>query len=204
MMPHRSDTYANYAQLARHETEGQDYVLICRQGTSSVALIAPHGGGIEPGTVDLADAVAVADHSLYAFKGIKPVGNATLHITSHRFDEPTGLQMAERADVVVTIHGHHDRRQELVYIGGRHEALSEKIRQSLSCAGFRAEISTRPGLQARHLKNICNRCRCGQGVQLEISRALREKMFSHLSRRPSRSKTPHFYRFVEALRWSLQ
>ena len=203
-MPHRKDTYADYAELARCETEGQDYVLIARQGRSPVAVIAPHGGGIEPGTVDLADAVAGAEHSFYAFKGIKPAGNFILHITSHRFDEPTGLRIAGQAEVVVTLHGHHDRRQQAVYIGGRHQGLAEKIRQCLAGAGFRAEISSRPGLQARHPQNICNRCRSGQGVQLEITRALRERLFSHLSRRPSRSKTADFFRFVEALRAALR
>jgi phage replication-related protein YjqB (UPF0714/DUF867 family) len=203
-MPQSEDNYASYVELAMHEIEGQDYVLIARRSSSPVAVIAPHGGGIEAGTADLANAIAGPEHSLYAFKGIKPRGNAILHITSHRFDEPTGMRIAQGAEVVVTLHGHRDRAQEVVYIGGRHEGLSEGIRQLLIRAGFRAEISTSPGLQALHRHNICNRCRTGRGVQLEITRALREKMFSYLSRRPNRSKTTHFYRFVNALRAALQ
>jgi phage replication-related protein YjqB (UPF0714/DUF867 family) len=53
-----------------------------------VAVIAPHGGGIEPGTSELATAIAGDDFSLYLFEGLKSAGNGELHITSTNFDEP--------------------------------------------------------------------------------------------------------------------
>jgi poly-gamma-glutamate hydrolase-like protein len=57
------------------------------------ALVAPHGGGIEPGTSELADAIAASDLSFYTFEGLKPSGNTDLHITSTRFDEPMCLTL---------------------------------------------------------------------------------------------------------------
>lgn len=65
------DKYANFIELAQNEREGEDYTILLRESNSKFAIIAPHGGGIEPGTLDLADAVASSDHTFYAFKGIK-------------------------------------------------------------------------------------------------------------------------------------
>ncbi len=65
------DKYANYDDLKQHEREGEDYVILSREGISRIAVIAPHGGGIEPGTVDIADGTTGSKHSFYAFKGIK-------------------------------------------------------------------------------------------------------------------------------------
>lgn len=166
------DKYATYDDLRNHEREGKDYVILFREGNSGIAMIAPHGGGIEPGTVDIADAVAGYNHTFYAFKGIKKHGNAALHITSNRFDEPRGLETAENADFVVAVHGHREKT-EVVFIGGRNQDLKEKICHRLKKAGFNAEISTKRGLRGQHVENICNRCRSGQGVQVEISRGLR-------------------------------
>ena len=203
-MPCPTNTYTSFAELARNQIEGQDYIVLARQGRSGIAVIAPHAGGIEAGTGDLADAVAGDSHSFYTFKGIKPDGNRVLHITSHRFDEPVGLQVVCRADVALSIHGHHDRLSDIVYIGGRNDILKEKIVASLTRAGFRVEIPDRVGLQAKHPQNLCNRCSSGQGVQLEITRALREKMFDRLFPDFGRIRTRQFFRFISALRAALR
>jgi phage replication-related protein YjqB (UPF0714/DUF867 family) len=46
----------------------------------ALAILAPHGGGIEPGTSELAEAVAGEGLSFYAFEGLKRSGNAVLHV----------------------------------------------------------------------------------------------------------------------------
>ncbi len=203
--PHlnKMDKYKNYYDLKQHEREGKDYVILLRENTSRIAVIAPHGGGIEPGTVDIADGVAGSEHSFYAFKGIKKKGNAVLHITSNKFDEPKVVRIAENTDVVVSIHGYHGK-YEMVFIGGKNHDLKEKIKYMLNKAGFHAEISTKPGLRGQHPENICNRCRSCEGVQLEISRGLREKMFDNLNRRSWRKKTSLYYIFVYTLREALR
>lgn len=65
------DKYANFIELKQNEREGEDYTILLREANSKFVIIAPHGGGIEPGTIDIADAVASSDHTFYAFKGIK-------------------------------------------------------------------------------------------------------------------------------------
>lgn len=203
-MTRHTDTYTNFAELAQHETAGLDYIIRWRYGRSPLAVIAPHGGGIEVGTAELADAVAGSEHSFYAFSGIKAGGNGVLHITSHRFDEPTGLRVVARVEVALAIHGHHDRTNEFIAVGGRNGALKERIQQNLAAAGFDVSTANQNGLQAKHPQNLCNRCRSGRGVQLEISRAVREKMFNHLYPSLGRDRTHHFFQFVTALRAALR
>ena len=97
--------YHSYRELKENETEGQDYRIRKKWGPSGIAVMAPHGGGIEPGTTEIAEAVAGKAHTFYSFSGLKAKGNARLHITSRRFDEPVGVAIAEHSDVVLTIHG---------------------------------------------------------------------------------------------------
>ena len=75
------DKYANFSALKQNEREGEDYTILHRNGDSKFAIMAPHGGGIEPGTMGIADAIAGNDHTFYAFKGIKKTRNTILHIT---------------------------------------------------------------------------------------------------------------------------
>jgi len=102
-----ADKYRNFAELARSESSGIDYDVLVRRARPAFAIIAPHGGGIEPGTSEIADAVADRTHSFYAFEGLKPSGNTDLHITSTRFDEPMCLTVLGHTEVVVTLHGEH-------------------------------------------------------------------------------------------------
>jgi len=197
------DRYENYDDLKRHEIKGEDYVIFSRTGKSRIAVIALHGGGIEPGTVDIADVMAGAEHSFYAFKGIKKKGNSVLHISSTRFDEPEGITIAKKAETVVSIHGCHGK-DDRVFIGGRNQNLKEKICYALEKAGFDSKVSEKEGLHGRHPENICNRCLSGEGVQLEITRGLREKMFDNLGRRTLRKRKKLFFRFVETLREALR
>ena len=85
--------YRSYADLARAQTRGRDYrIVVERRPASPVAVIAPHGGGIENGTSELARAIAASDFSLYLFEGLRRSRNYTaLHLTSRCFDEPQCL-----------------------------------------------------------------------------------------------------------------
>lgn len=87
----KRDKYINFQALADVCKEGADYSIICRNNASHVAVIAPHGGGIEPGTSEIARAIAGDDLSFYAFQGVRPEKNSELHITSENFDEPRGI-----------------------------------------------------------------------------------------------------------------
>jgi len=193
------DKYADFTELEQNEREGEDYAILYRKADAKVAIMALHGGGIESGTIDITDAIAGSEYTFYAFKGVKKTGNKVLHINSTRYDEPIGLETSKNAFIVISIHGCRDKN-ELVFIGGKNEELKQKIIYALRTAGFRAVISEVPGLRGISPENICNRCKSGKGVQLEISRGLREKMFISIDRRSLRKKTEVFYKFVNTIK----
>ncbi len=53
-----TDKYPNFATLEQHERSGIDYCVLVRREEPAFAIVAPHGGGIEPGTSEIADAIA--------------------------------------------------------------------------------------------------------------------------------------------------
>jgi phage replication-related protein YjqB (UPF0714/DUF867 family) len=135
-------------------------------------VIAPHGGGIEEYTSEIARAIAGEDFNLYLFEGVRQAGNfASLHLTSHRFDEPRCVNLLSNCDHVVAVHGCAGDRQE-VLVGGLDEALKSAIAGSLSAIGV-ATLLTGHRFPAIDPNNICNRGRRGAGVQIEMTTALR-------------------------------
>ncbi len=158
------------------EREGVDYRVLIREiEGASIAVVTPHGGGIERGTTQIARAIAGDVLHLYVFEGLKTRGNFnTLHITSRRFDEPRCLDLLARSETVLTVHGcvGFDER---VYIGGLHEELKWRIAQALASIGVEAWLSNH-NFPATDPENICNRGRCGRGVQLEFTTGLRRLM----------------------------
>ena len=153
-----ADTYPNFAALARNERSGIDYQVRVRRARPTFALMAPHGGGIEPGTSEIADAIASDRHSFHTLEGLKSSGNAVLHITSTRFDEPMCLTVLGHTAVVVTLHGEHSEDDgEVVFVGGRKRALGDRIGAALARQGFDVRKHDDPDLQGLEEKNICNR-----------------------------------------------
>jgi phage replication-related protein YjqB (UPF0714/DUF867 family) len=192
-----ADTYPNFETLAAQERSGIDYQILVRRAQPPFALIALHGGGIEPGTTEIADAIARARFSFYAFEGIKPTGNSVLHITSTRFNEPMCLTVLTHTTTVITIHGEDTENAEIVFLGGRDEDLGECIRTALIGDGF--DVREDPNLQGRDKLNICNRGTSGAGVQLELSHGLRCAMFESLTRDGRKHPTERFGVFVNAI-----
>ena len=193
--------YRSFKELSTNETAGADYRIDHRQGVSGIAIMAIHGGGIEPGVTPIADAVAGHHHSYYSFIGMKKNGNKALHITSVQFDEPLALWIASKSRTVVTIHGCRNR-QPVVYIGGLSASLKTGISRILNKAGFTVKYSTH--LPGKNRLNICNRGLSGQGVQLEISSGLRQQLYGKIpSQRGRMITTPVFNRFVAAIRSAL-
>lgn len=194
--------YRSYSQLQRWEQDRKAFRIRFRKGPSGIAVIAPHGGGIEPGTTEIAEALAASEHSFYSFEGWKERHNADLHMTSDRFDEPTGLSIVQNVQTVIAVHG-CEGREEVVYLGGLDEALKSEIQGALTGAGFPAFASPRPELRGINPRNLCNRGRRGRGVQLEVSKALRKSMFANLGRQGRKRRTESFRSFVRALRTAL-
>lgn len=189
--------YRSIRELAAAEPPGRAYCIEWRRGSSSLVVMAIHGGGIEPGTTEIAAAAAGRMHGFYSFTGIKPGGNRTLHLSSRLFDEPIGVRAAASAETVATVHG--CRGQEAaVYLGGRDETLKKTVKAALQGAGFIvSECGRFPGIS---VQNICNRGRSGMGIQLELSRGLRSSFFVDAAMHDRSRRRAPFYRFVDALK----
>ena len=170
------DRYSRFAELAADKTEGVDYRIGRTLRDSDVLILAPHGGKIEPGTSEIAEAIAAGSYSVYRFEGCQGSGNFTeLHITSENFDEPQALEAVRRSRFVVVVHGYRDTERAFVMVGGSDEELRSAIERSLGDAGFQIE-PPQAGLTGRSPENICNRGQGGHGCQLEISRLLRDHL----------------------------
>ena len=195
------DKYPNFDVLSRSEISGTDYQISVRRAKDAFAVVAPHGGGIEPGTSEIADAIAAGEFSFYAFEGLKSSGNTDLHITSTRFDEPMCLTLIRQSGIVLTIHGENsDVNGEPVFMGGQDAELRQLVTEALTASGFEVRQHEDPRLQGLEPCNVCNRGTSGKGVQLELSRSLREQMFLSLSREGRKHPTPKFHAFVDAIR----
>lgn len=169
------DRYDSFAMLAANEIEGVDYRICVTERASPIAIVAPHGGLIEPGTSQIAAAIAADRFSLYCFEGLDRANSARLHITSSRFDEPRALALVSASELAIGIHGRKDRGDDAsIWVGGLHEALRDAICEALANAGFKAKaVGDGHRLAGRDPANICNRSSIGAGVQLELPKTLR-------------------------------
>ena len=163
------DKYQNFAELSRHEREFQ---VVALDRGSEVTIIAPHGGRIEPNTSEVAALIAADRYNLFCFNGLKQEDNRDLHLTSHKFDHPQALALVSTSRYVVAVHG-CTLSTPMVYLGGLDIDLIEQISRQLSALGI-AHESTVQRLRGTHQHNICNRGREHRGVQLELSRGVRD------------------------------
>jgi len=168
-----ASSYRSFQELKDQEVEDRDFRIRTDLRDSSALVMAPHGGKIEPGTTEIAEAIAGMDLSFYSFEGLKTEGNSVFHIESHLYNEPRALQAISKAHVVVTVHGQIDQKDEFVMIGGLHTQLGSEIKRQLEASGFQTRSPTK-GLSGTDQKNICNRGISRCGVQLEMSRKVRD------------------------------
>ena len=197
------DVYLNFAELIESEREGIDFRIytVKREGSTTV-IVAPHGGAIEPGTSEVAKEVAKNDLSLAIFEGIKPKDNKHLHITSTNFDEPRCVELVQKADTVVAIHG-EGSSELIVFLGGRDDELRVHLKAALERYSYAVKTHGNPDLHGLAAANICNRGRHGVGVQLELSFGLRQTFFQSLTDQGRKKPTDELVRFAAAVREGL-
>jgi phage replication-related protein YjqB (UPF0714/DUF867 family) len=196
------DKYKSFARLKAGERAGVDYCRTIRPQNSEIAVIAPHGGGIEPGTSEIATAIAGDQFSLYCFEGLKTEGNyRDLHITGTNFNDPDCVELTGKSRVVLAIHGCGDDN-EVVYVGGSNENIGAQLIHALKAAGFYVQ-KDETGHSGRNPQNICNRGLPEGGVQLEIAEGLRMRMFRSLKRHDRIFIQPPFETFVSVIRDAL-
>lgn len=190
--------YCSFAALASRELDGRDFKRIVKKEHSNIVVIAPHGGGIEPGTSEVAEALAGSEFSMYCFEAIRLSGCRDLYVSSVCFDEPMCVQLVESSEVVVAIHGCMGQHK-VSYIGGIDESLVTSTIGALRSAGFSAERGLGQ-YSGRDRRNICNKGNSGKGLQIEIPNGLRRQMFEEFGRFGRRKTTLVFDEYIAAVR----
>lgn len=197
------DVYQSYKELASGQIEGIDYQRLWRVSQCSTLLhLAIHGGGIEQGTTELADAAAADIHGFYTLDGFKSAtgANAVLHVTSTRYDEPQALIMAKAATHIVSWHG-ASGTTPITYLGGLDFNLRDQIGECLADAGFTVQIAGEE-INGNDPLNIANRNSRGMGAQLELSTAQRQAFFLNgdMSRPNRKNTTAAFTSYITAVK----
>jgi len=196
------DNYTSLNHLQKNELIGIDYLIRFCNRKTNVIILSPHGGGIEPGTTEIALSIASDKYSFYSFEGLKKRGNWKLHITSSKFDEPKAVELTKKSKITLAIHGCKGTN-EIAYIGGKDEKLKVKIIDELTYEGIISKTPSRSNIEGLDDKNICNRNQRGKGVQIELTEGLRAKMFRKLDRKGKKYKTKYFYEFIQIIRRSI-
>jgi len=146
-----------------------------------LGLLAVHGGGIEPGTEEIARFVAHhSGASLYIYAGRRSTGNLSLHRPSHGMgheNRPLALRFLNHVRMAISIHG-HGRNQRCVYVGGLHQSMVQGFVEIARPVLPRYQWISDPefippGIRGRNPNNIVN-LPSAQGMQLELPRELRQ------------------------------
>lgn len=200
----------SYAEILKNgHLLGRDFRIGFGDGKiDRCLLIAPHGGGIEPGTSEIMRAVAeLGGWAWYDFAGFLRHGNqGALHIPSADFDEPILTRMLPQTSFVVAFHGASESSEPIVYVGGKwqlgRQTVTDFINAESQDHGIRAMDATKSP-SAAHLQgvedaNITNRGRLAEGIQLEFSRGARNSLFPPDSSREARGRRSDQLRLLAA------
>ena len=169
-----ADKYSNFRDLSGREKEGVDFMIEIDDRGSNYVVIAIHGGNIEFVTTKIAKAISAESHSFYSLVGLKKEQNRDLHITSTNFDEPKCINLINKCQTVISVHGKAGADKHLM-VGGLNQDLIRMISSSLKAAGYKV-LETSQKLSGILPQNVCNRCLSRKGIQLEISRGLRDSL----------------------------
>lgn len=164
------DIYKNFRELSTKSPEVFDYKIDFEDRGTDFVVIGIHGGQIEPGTEEIVRSISGSDVSYYLFLG----NERTQHITSTHFDEENCLSLVSKSKGVISIHGKKGS-EEFVMLGGLDNGLISKTELSLKGAGF-VVLPTENNVGGIEPDNICNRGSSGKGLQIEVSRGLRDSL----------------------------
>jgi phage replication-related protein YjqB (UPF0714/DUF867 family) len=198
--------YSSFAEMAKAERADTDFKVVYRSGSRAFLVTAPHGGAIEPGSSEIADAIAGDTLGYYSFSGLKKDSSGLL-IPSTRFDEPEMKGLSKKYNSIVAIHV-IEGKDRTVFVSGNNRPIAQAITANLVKLGYLAKAPGQTETTAFGMTNFVNKGGSG-GVQIEISSALLDEMFrgpaanARIREDPSR-RTPEFARFVQAVRVVLQ
>jgi phage replication-related protein YjqB (UPF0714/DUF867 family) len=206
-------------RFRRHERF--DDSLARTDEAARTTIIAPHGGGIEPGTSELCLAVAGyhpamlpetppagVTYDYWMFEGLRADDNDELHVTSTGCDDEVALSLCGGAVHALALHGFRPDAPDdrLVLVGGADASLRRSMRTALQEAGEDAGFEAVDAGDGSELNgddpcNIVNRTLLKGGCQLELSLPLREAMFGEFTRaRRKHTTNDLFWTFVAVCR----
>ncbi|MDP1689595.1 MAG: poly-gamma-glutamate hydrolase family protein [bacterium] len=168
-----AEVYENFQELSEKET---GYSIECEDRSTDFAIVGIHGGQIEPGSEEVVRAIAGTDLSFYLFLG----NESRQHITSTHFDEKDCLDLISKSKKVISIHGEKGS-EEFVMLGGLDKDLIAKAERGLTDAEFTV-IPPASNVRGNEENNLCNRCTSGKGLQIEMSRGLRDSLVQDQAR----------------------
>jgi phage replication-related protein YjqB (UPF0714/DUF867 family) len=213
----------DYARRHRRH-ERLDDTLARTDDVPRTTVLAPHGGGIEPGTSELCLAVAGyhpanlprilpagVTYDYWMFEGIRELGNAALHVRSTGCDDGVAVSLCAGSLNALALHGFRPQPpdfsedDQVVLVGGGNTVLRGYLLEGLRDAGFDASDAGQHGeLDGDARCNIVNRTLLGMGAQLELSTPLRDAMFTEHSRpRRKHTTTELFWAFAAVCRDAL-
>jgi phage replication-related protein YjqB (UPF0714/DUF867 family) len=182
-----------FSKLGHQRDRDFEIVIGHRENIRNCLIVAPHGGGTEPMTSEIARAVAdVSARSFYLFLGLLPQNNwDAFHIDSTSFDEPDFETLIAETELVVSFHGAERDRARTIYVGGLHEEgrglMIGNLNATLQRFGIVGVDAARgkvaQSIAGLHPRNLTNRGRRRRGVQLEFSDGARLVFFPGRSRR---------------------
>jgi len=214
----------DYARRHRRH-ERFDDTLARTDDVPKTTILAPHGGGIEPGTSELC--LAVAGYHPASLSQIPPAGvtydywmfeglrdrdrdNPRLHVTSTGCDDGVAVSLCAGSLNALALHGFLPRPpmsedDQVVLVGGGNPDLRCHLLKGLCAAGFDARDAGPQGeLNGNATCNIVNRTLLGMGAQLELSKPLRDAMFTEHTRAGRKHTTTElFWTFAAACRDTL-
>ncbi len=202
----RTDFYSSLDELKKDCKQDVDYRIRSTDRKSRATIVSPHGGNIEIGTSELAEAIAHDRYNLFDFAGLRPGQGRKTHVTSSHFRDPVLQRLLGASEVCIAIHGMKGTK-DLIYSGGLNAKLKRIITEKLQAAGFDVNANP-PRLTGADKDNFVN-LPTKAGVQLELSRGLREKLMTALSGIKSGDALEQpdaivFVRFVEAVRAAIE
>jgi len=237
-MPEGPDHYDSMTALYAHEVEGVNFTkewyrhrwryetFKNYKEENEIFIMAPHGGGIESGTTELALAAAgftddfngkpaTSDtYDYFIFSGINPRNqNGRLHVTSSHYNDPVANELVRNSLISLAFHGCTDTQPvestgsgyKACLIGGLDKPFKQKLKQRLQKAGFNAFITTQKELNGDLPDNIINKNKRKAGAQFELTTSLRKSFYGINNPGGRRTSTnADFWLFIDTIRKSIE
>lgn len=206
----------------RHECSQIQEEQVSDNAETQKIVMAVHGGGIEPGTSEIALAAAgyhpatlmpVSDgqglYDFWIFEGLLSKRNGDLHVTASNYNEPIATELVKNTRRCISLHGCTDTQARvsnthpmgIIQIGGLDFEFRDLILSELTAAGIPAEITNNDDLKGEEKENIGNKTQIGGCVQLEMGTSYRASLFEANTRsRRKHTTNAEFWNLVGALR----